>query len=366
MVSLVASFSVQSNDDIYSASWKKPTPIFKQKYDWLGLTSDEWLKGDIIAMYDEELEFDSDEMGIQIIDMKDIAELRSKGRQSVRLEDGRIIEGHMVIRNGTLTVKNTVETLTVPVVELLSIASSSENERDLWNGEVKLAVNLRGGNTEQLDYSFHSELQRRTSTSRFKGTFWADFSESKNQDSGETEEIAKSQRLTGYYDWFFAQKVFFRVVDFEYFSDEYQNVEDRYTLGASLGYHLIDTKKQTWDVTLGPSYQRTTFTNVDVSARDETDGNNENSIVILLGSEYEYEVTKDIDFELYYQVQFVEEEAGEYIHHVTSSLEIELINDFDLELTYILDRTKNPQPNEDGTIPEKDDYRFLIGLSYDF
>ena len=36
---------------------------FKQKYDWLKLSSDEWIKGDILSMYNDELEFDSEESG---------------------------------------------------------------------------------------------------------------------------------------------------------------------------------------------------------------------------------------------------------------------------------------------------------------
>lgn len=347
-------------------NWPKPVPIFKQKYDWLGLTSDEWLKGDIIAMYDEELEFDSDEMGIVTIDMDDVSELRSKGRQSVRLENGYVLEGYLVIREGKLTMRNSIETVTVPVTELLSIASSSDYEWDLWDGEISLGANLRGGNAEQFDYNFYAEVQRRTSTSRIKSTLTVDFSESKNQDTGDNETIADSQRFTAFYDWFFSQKMFFRAVDFTYFSDEFQNIDQRYTLGSSLGYHLIDTKRTTWDVTLGPSYQYTKFKEIDVVARNAGQSDSEKSAVILIGSEYEYEITKDIDFEILYEVQIVEEAAGEYIHHLMSSLEIELINDFDLDLAFFLDRTQKPQPDEDGELPEKDDYRFVVGLSYDF
>lgn len=363
---ICTSFMSQCFEDFKQDNLKKPIPIFKQEYDWIGLNSDEWLKGDIIAMYDEDLEFDSDELGIVYIDIDDISELRSKGRQSIRLEDGRIIEGRVVISNGVLTVKNSVETLSVPVIELLSIASSSDNEWDLWDGEVNLGFNLRGGNSEQLDYTLYNELQRRTSTSRFKSTFTSNFSESKNQDSGKTEKIANSQRLTAYYDWFFSHKVFLRAVDFEYFSDEFQNVKHRYTLGFSMGYHFVDTKKVTWDMTLGPSYQRTTFNEVESSTTDENNDTTENSGVILLGSEFEYEFTKDIDFEFNYQIQFVNEEAGKYIHHINSSLEVELINNFDLDLSFYLDRIDKPQPDEDGELPEKDDYRFVVGVSYDF
>jgi len=58
--------------------WQKPTPVFKQEFDWVRLSSDEWLKGDIVSMYDETLEFESDELDTQTIDLDDIAELRSK------------------------------------------------------------------------------------------------------------------------------------------------------------------------------------------------------------------------------------------------------------------------------------------------
>ena len=64
--------------DEAKSQWQKPTPVFKQDFDWVKLSSDEWLKGEIISMYDEELEFDSDELDLQTIDWEDVAELRSK------------------------------------------------------------------------------------------------------------------------------------------------------------------------------------------------------------------------------------------------------------------------------------------------
>jgi hypothetical protein len=37
-------------------------------FDWIRLPSDEWLKGEILHMYDDELEFDSDELGVLSFD----------------------------------------------------------------------------------------------------------------------------------------------------------------------------------------------------------------------------------------------------------------------------------------------------------
>ena len=47
--------------------WEPPPPT-PEKFDWIQLKSDEWLKGESIAMYDRELEFDSDEMDRQTFD----------------------------------------------------------------------------------------------------------------------------------------------------------------------------------------------------------------------------------------------------------------------------------------------------------
>ncbi|MFD2167517.1 YdiY family protein [Thalassotalea euphylliae] len=341
--------------------WKPPRPKISQDFDWIQTTSGEWLKGDIIAMYDEELEFDSDEFGIQTIDIEDIAELRSKGVQSIRMDDGTIVEGQVVILDGKLKVIDTDRTYELPLKELLSIASAEDNELDLWDGEVNFGANFRKGNTETLDYTFSAEAQRRTSTSRLKADFVANFSESEDKDTGETTETANSRRLTAFYDWFFSQRIFFRAADFEYFADELGNIDYRATLGVGLGYHVVETDDIQWDVTAGPSYQQTRYIEVE-PGEDDT----ENSSVLMLGTYFEWELTKDIDFETKYQVQIVSEEAGELIHHLQTGVEIELINDFDLDLTLYVDRVDKPRPEEDGRVPDKDDYRFVVSLGYEF
>lgn len=322
-------------------------PVWQQsasailKYDWLQTTSEEWLKGDIIALYDEKLEFDSDEVGLITIKLKDIAELRSKGRQSLRFENGEIIEGYIILNGPEIEVTNQFGTQNYRTSNLLSIASSEENELDLWDGKVNFGANFRRGNSKQLDYTLSAEIQRRTSTSRFYAEFISNLSESEDEDTGETLETANSERFTSYYDWFFSQKMFFRAANIEYYSDEFQNIKSRYSYGIAIGYHLVDTKKTKWDVTAGPSYQQTTYAEVEEGEKDKED-----SSVLALGTLYEYEITSDIDFEANYQVQIVSEEAGEFIHHLETGLEVDLGNDFELDVTLYVDRTESPKPDE--------------------
>lgn len=342
-------------------------PVWQQsasavlKYDWLQTTSEEWLKGDIIALYDEKLEFDSDEIGLITIKLKDIAELRSKGRQSLRFESGEIIEGYIILSGDKIEVTDQYGTRNYLTANLLSIASSEEFELELWDGKINLGANFRRGNSKQLDYTLSAEVQRRTSTSRFYADFIANLSESEDEDTGETLETANSERLTSYYDWFFSQKVFFRGANIEYFSDEFQNIKRRYSYGVAIGYHLVDTAKTKWDVTAGPSYQHTQYAEVEEGEKDKED-----SSVLAFGTLYEYEITSDIDFEAKYTVQMVSSEAGDFIHHLETGVDVDLGNDFELDVKLYIDRTDSPKPNEDGVMPDENDYRLVVSLGYEF
>ncbi len=341
--------------------WQKPTPVFKQDFDWIKLTSDEWLKGDIISMYDEKLEFDSDELDMQTIDLEDIAELRSKEWQSIRMFDGTIDEGYLVIKDGKLSLVKNGVTTHYEFSNLLSIASSGKNERDLWDGYVNLGINLREGNTVQFDYTFSAGIQRRSSSSRFKTDYTADYSRYEDNKTEETTVTADSERLTSSYDWFFNPKVYFRAADFEYMADDFLNLDYRIHYGIALGYHIVDTSRTSWDVNLGPSYQKSKFLDV---KDDESDS--EDSFGLTLGTDFTFEISSDIDYEASYNVQVIDEASGGNIHHFQTGLEIDLTNDFDLDLTFYADRTENPKEDSEGQVPEKNDFRLVVGLGYDF
>ena len=343
------------------SKWQKPTPIFKQDFDWIKLTSDEWLKGDIVSMYDEKLEFDSDELGMQTIDLDNVAELRSKQWQSIRMFDGTIAEGYLVLKDGQLSLVKHGVTARYEFSNLLSIASSGENERDLWDGYVNLGINLREGNTVQFDYTFSAGMQRRSSSSRFKTDYIADYSRYQEQETEETKVTADSERLTSSYDWFFNPKIYFRAADFEYMADELLNLEYRIHYGIALGYHIIDTSRTSWDVNLGPSYQKSKF----LSVVDEVN-NSEDSFGVTLGTDFTFEVTSDIDYDASYSVQVIDEASGGNIHHFQTGIEIDLTNDFELDLTFYADRTENPKEDSDAKVPEKNDFRLVVALSYDF
>lgn len=343
-----------------SPLWRPANSDFKQKYDWLKTASGEWIKGDLITLYDEDIEFDSDEFGIQTIDIDDVAELYTKGKQSIRLNDGTVLTGKLVIQDKLLTLTNGQEKQQIAVNSLLSIASANGNERDYWDGEINFGTNFRRGNSEQSDYTLSGEAQRRTATTRLSGEFVSNFSERVSQDTGKKEQTTNDQRLSTSFDWFFSPKTFIRVADYEYFADELGNIGNRHTLGFGVGYEVLDTGDFVWEISAGPSYQSTRYITVEAGEDDK-----ETSGVLNLGTAIQWDITKDIEFDADYQVKIVSEEAGEYIHRLKAGFEVDLIGDFDLDLTFYLDRIENPKPTDTST-PDKNDYRFVVSLGYEF
>ncbi len=337
--------------------WKKPTPIFSQKFDWLQLTSDEWLKGDIIAMYDDELEFDSDEFGVKSFDWEDVSELRSRFDQQIRLADRRIVQGFLIVKDGKLTLISNGTEQHFPLSDLLSITSAADKRVDVWDVKVSLGVDINQGNSNQIDYLLKAEAQRRTPASRLKADFSFDYSEA--SDNSTTSVRNNARRFNTYFDWLYSIDMFFRVIEYENYSDLQQNIDERHSIGTSIGYHAINTKRIEWDFTLGPSYLNTQY-------NDEVGGDSDASSALSFSTLFDYQINSRIDFIFDYQMQFVSQKSGSRTHNLKTGFEFEFIDDLDIELLFHLDRIAEPVESSTGVTPEANDYRLVFSVGYKF
>ena len=62
--------------DKQKAGYEKFVPLIDQ-YDWIELTSGEWLKGEFKGMYRKQLEFDSDKLKLMTFDFEDVRQIRT-------------------------------------------------------------------------------------------------------------------------------------------------------------------------------------------------------------------------------------------------------------------------------------------------
>ena len=337
--------------------WLPPTPVFLQQFDWLKLTSGEWLKGDIVVMYDDELEFDSDQFGKKIFDWEDVEELRSRYDQQIRFANGQVKRGFLIISNNHIVLISDGKEEHYPLTELLSISPSAEKRKNLWNGKVSLGIDINRGNTKQLDYSARIKLERSTPYTRLKTDYIFNYSKSTELETDRV--ISNNSRFSASIDWFYNKYIFFRMLDYEYLSDLQQNINSRNTLGLSIGYHLFNNKRLEWDITLGPSYQKTDYNLL-------TDPTNQQSGVIAFASALEYKFSSKINFLIDYQLQFVQRESGKRNTFFKALVEFDLSDKFDVDLGFYLDRIASPVQSAEVTTVKPNDYKLMISLGYNY
>ena len=75
-------------------AWEPPPPL-PDEFDWIQLTSGEWLKGEIKRLYERKLEFDSVKLDLQEFDWKDVKQVR--GASNFQRPSGRADYGSWYI-----------------------------------------------------------------------------------------------------------------------------------------------------------------------------------------------------------------------------------------------------------------------------
>ena len=337
-------------------------------FDWIQLTNGEWLKGDLKVLYNDSLEFDSDELDLLKFDWEDVHQVICHQSQTVRIEDpesrnsnvldvygeAETIVGNLRIVGDKVFVDTGEKTMEFDRSNLVSIASGTESELDYWSAKITLSLDVMQGNVDQLNYSTYVDAKRRTALSRFYIDYRGIYSTTSGVVTG------NSQRAGSYYDIFSTRRFFWRPVMADYFRDTFANIEHRGSIGAGLGYTIIDTPKTEWLVSPGIAYQGTRY----VSVEPGEDGT-VSTPAFIFSTEYDTEITKQTDFILKYQFSVVNEKSGTYSHNASAAFEIELTGMLDLDLSLVWDRIQDPQADSDGDVPEQDDLYFFCGLSFD-
>ena len=332
----------------------QPPPPPPDTLDWIELTSGEWLKGELIALYDGSLEFDSDKLGTLTLDWGDVRQVRTGRVVQVRFKDQPAVVGRLVIDDQTVRVVGAAEQQ-FERAGVLSITPGEPREINYWSGIATFGFNLRRGNSDQLEANTLATARRRTVSTRLLLDYVG------NYNSTDDLTVTNNQRVNAGVDWFVTERFFVRPAVVEYFRDPFQNFAHRWTIGAGVGYQLVDTARVSWEVNGGPSYQHTTFDSV-----VEGESPDESTFAASAGTVYTNALTGSIDYLLDYRFLIVKPEAGRYTHHFLTGLSLDAVGPLDVNVSFVWDRVEKPRAEVSGLTPKKDDYRLIFGLGFDF
>lgn len=327
-------------------------------FDWVQLNNKEWLMGEIKSMYNDSLEFESETLDMLTIDWSDVTYLRSAKATSINIEDVGPVEGMLVIEGDSVKMIDGGELKEFSRNRLISLTPSGEREIDLWSADLILSLNLRSGNTDQIDYTAHFAAKRRTANSRVIIDYVGNISKT-DAGTGELVETINNNRLIAAWDVYATRNFFYTPIFGEYYRDPFQNIDSRYTVGVGLGYTIIDDGKVEWNVGSGPAYLRINYLSVQPGEDDSI-----SSAALVLTSDYSNEINSQLDLAINYSATGAHSDTGGYTHNFRTSLATELSERLDFNISFTWDRISEPKTGADGVTPEQDDYRLMFGLGW--
>lgn len=338
---------------VHFAQAEAPEPL-SGDYDWVQLTSGEWLKGEIKELQDDSFTFESDILDTLEIDWEDVEQLHSRKTNTLGMVDGGTAIGSLTVDASSVTISNQAGSRQIKRQELRSIIPGGRQEIDYWTIKANAGGSLRSGNVEQSDFVVGLSVQRRTPASRLR------FNYDGNQSDVSGTETANSARVTTTFDYYMTPRLFLQVPSVKYTRDPFQNIEHRITPGAGLGYDFVDQGSLKWDLFGGVGYQYTEFSSVAPG-----DAGTEDTATALLGTVVDWEATDFLDVIYSQTVSMPIPDTESFITHANLELSIELTGRLDLDFNFIWDYVNNPTADSTGLVPEQSDFRSTISLGWE-
>ena len=115
-----------------------PQSKFEGKFDWIQMKSGEWVKGEILVMYDGDLEFDSDEFDDVVLSWGDIQYIRTTQVMNVGFLGKRSAVGVLVVDGDTVTVIGDDGVQEFRKGEVLTLTAGEPKEINFWRMKVLL------------------------------------------------------------------------------------------------------------------------------------------------------------------------------------------------------------------------------------
>jgi hypothetical protein len=122
--------------------------------------------------------------------------------------------------------------------------------------------------------------------------------------------------------------------------------------------HIITTYVVNWDFETAFGYQYLSL--IDPAATVE---NPQNDAYLMLRMFADIDFTDDIQLLLDWRTNLVVTTIGNTNHVGSADLSILVTSLFGFNFSFLYLRTERPFPRADGTVPDKNDYQFVIGLT---
>jgi hypothetical protein len=326
---------------------------FGDEKDWVRLASGEWLRGNIERMRDGAMEFNSDEIKLITYDWKKVRELHSPRANTYNFTDGTDLVGPAMINEEFVLVQTVDGMVTRPRAELQAIIEHTRRERNYWSTVLNLGLSGNAGNAENLTFNAYWKLVREDTHTRAVLTYDGTFGKASRA------EVANRHLGGGDVDIFVHPIIYVKALTGQLLYDKFQNLRLRATPAAGVGFNLITTYVVNWNLEFAPAgYQYLSL--LDPAAGVE---NPQSDGYMMFRTFADIDFTDNVQLLLEWRTNLVYTTIGNTSHIGMLDFTIRVTTLLHLNTSFLYLRTEEPYPRADGTVPKKNDYQIVFGIS---
>lgn len=323
--------------------------------DWVELTSGEWLKGTIKGIRGRVVDFKSDKLSNVELKMKDIREIRSASVNTFVFRHRKVVIGIGRITEDTVEIKTATGEESFPRSDFVSMVIGDRDEWKLWTGSFSLGISITTGNTDQSTGNAQASLSRRGAFLRIQSDYYGHFSQTEGVSSVDNQQVIAQS------DLFIYDKFFIIPARFEYYTNEFANIDMRVQPGAGCGYQFSDhspLKLQFVGVLL---YQRVEYVSTPANQSQLFE-----SPAFLVGTTLTWDVTSFLTLKTDYTATLAFLNTSHFDQQAIIKLDIDVTKYVTLNSTLNWTRIGDPVATSSGSVPDRNDAILTFGIGLTF
>lgn len=226
------------------------------------------ITGSIVKKDGDTLTIKTDQFGTVTTSWAKVDSIKSDTPETVILQ-GKTVTGTINTTDGQVTVAGQGQTVTAPPADVTAIRNADEQKAyerlqnptwlQLWSGNAALGLAGSAGNA--ITMTFTGAVTAARTTNNDKTSIYFNDIKSSAFVNGVNNETARAVRGGWAYDHNVSPRFFFGVSN-DWESDHFQDLNLRWVVGGTGGYHLIKGKRTTMDLLLGGDYNHAAFFNM--------------------------------------------------------------------------------------------------------
>jgi putative salt-induced outer membrane protein YdiY len=229
-----------------------PLPV---RADTIYLNNGDRITGDIERIDPESVSVQTGYAGVVVISRDAVGGIETAEDVAVETVAGERIEGALesrdtaqVLRSGEAERELPLETIHLAAPDMEDLDKLLKAQRPArWSGSVETGLSLRAGNTDTTDFTFASDIVRKSDRNTLTLTFSAAY--------GEADNVLNTRRMKGDLKWqhYLRDRLYlFGLTGAE--RDDGRKLDLRWQAGGGAGYDILDSEKRSFSAEAGFIY----------------------------------------------------------------------------------------------------------------